>query len=65
MRDFWEIASEVCTAKELEALAYQEAGYGKRKTAKILGISPTTVRDRLEAARRKIQAEDKRRKTAA
>lgn len=62
--EFWAIAAQVCTTKELQALTHRAAGYGKRKTARMLGISPTTVKDRLDSAHRKIRAEQER-KTAA
>lgn len=53
-RDIWTIAYQVCTEKELQALRYKSAGYGYRRIARLLNISPPAVRDRLEAAERKI-----------
>lgn len=47
----------VCTAKERETLKLKAAGCGVRRIARILGISPTSVRDRLAGAQRKLEAE--------
>lgn len=42
------------TPGELQAIALQELGYGYRAIAKALGISMTTVRDRLDRAAQRI-----------
>jgi DNA-binding CsgD family transcriptional regulator len=51
-----ELATRVCTEKELEALKLKVAGYGERRIAVVLNISRTTVRDRLRNAERKLLA---------
>jgi len=54
--EFWRIAREVCTPKQLEVLELRDKhGFGKRLIAMNLGLSTTTVRDRLDAADRKIR----------
>lgn len=50
----WEIAKEVCTEKELDVLIHLAAGSNVRQTARILNLARTTVKDRRDAAYRKI-----------
>lgn len=57
--DFWSTANKVCTTKELEVLNHMARGYGYRRIARILGISPEAVRARYERAHKKITAEGK------
>ena len=39
-----------CTAKQVDALRLRAHGYGARRIARILGISPAAVKDRVQAA---------------
>jgi len=56
----WRVAERVCTTAELEALRTREALWrlgapaGYRSVARALGISPTTARDHIESAERKL-----------
>lgn len=52
--DYWNVARQVCTPKELAALELREFGYGTRLIALTLGISRASTRERLENADRKI-----------
>lgn len=52
--DYWQIAERVCTAKELEALILWNRGAGYGRIADMLDISPSTARDRVKRARRKL-----------
>ena len=45
---------DLLTPPEREAVALHELGYGYRSIARILGISMTTVRDRLDRAAQRI-----------
>ncbi len=49
-----QIAQRVCTTKELEAFTLWNRGAGYRRVADQLGISTSTVRDRIDRATRKI-----------
>jgi DNA-binding CsgD family transcriptional regulator len=49
-----QIATEVCTPAELDALKLSIDGESQRSTARILGIKRSSVRDRLDNARDKI-----------
>lgn len=49
-----EIAEMVCTPKELEAFVLAYRGMSDRSIALALDLSRSTVKDRLERARRKI-----------
>jgi hypothetical protein len=51
------LIERVCTSREVEALKLRSIGYGTRRIGRALGISPRSVRDRLDGAARKIQAE--------
>ena len=44
------LATAALTQRQLEAWKLEIAGYGIRPTALALGIRPTSVRDRLDAA---------------
>lgn len=48
--DIVEIADRVCTRAQAEAVELYESGFGYRLIAQRLGLSPTTVRDRLDRA---------------
>lgn len=52
-----DIMERVCTEAELDALEWKARGYGARKTAERLGVSRTSVQDRLKRASWKIRAE--------
>jgi predicted DNA-binding protein (UPF0251 family) len=53
-----EIAAQVCTERELQAIALYDRGtFGFRRVARQLGVSPSTARDLVESARRKVNAE--------
>jgi hypothetical protein len=52
----WAVAEAVCTSKQLEALRLHVAGYGARRSAKILGVSPQAVQARLDGAVRQMSA---------
>lgn len=53
---YWPVAARVCTAKELEALELRDLhGLGQRVIALSLGLSRSTIRERLDNADRKIQ----------
>jgi len=52
-----ETIERCCTAKEIEVLKLKAAGAGRRRTALALGISESSVRDRLASAARKVRAE--------
>jgi DNA-binding CsgD family transcriptional regulator len=49
-----ELALQVCTPLELDALALHTAGCSQWQIALALGISRRSVRDRLDNAHRKI-----------
>jgi DNA-binding CsgD family transcriptional regulator len=49
-----EIAKQVCTPRELEALTLAERGMSERAIAHALDISRSSVRARLENAHRKL-----------
>jgi DNA-binding CsgD family transcriptional regulator len=51
-----EIATEVCTEKELIAIRLWANGSGYRAIGQYLDLAPTTVRDRIERGVRKINA---------
>jgi DNA-binding CsgD family transcriptional regulator len=51
------LIERVCTTKEIEVLKLKAAGYGLRPMARILGISRSSVRSRLDAASQKIAKE--------
>lgn len=55
--DLWTIAQRVCTSGELAAWRLEQAGQSQRAIAVALGVSRTTIRDRLENAARKIRLE--------
>lgn len=59
--EFWTIATQVCTPRQLEALRWKAAGYGDRRIARFMGISKTRVGELLDTAEQKI----KRQKEAA
>lgn len=46
----WEVALEVCTPGQIEALKLREAGLGYKRIAVILGLQWETVRDRIKRA---------------
>ena len=48
------LAEQVLSVKELEAMRLWAAGAGYRRIARILGIAPTTARDRIERGHRKL-----------
>lgn len=50
-----ELAQSVCTPKELEALRLWDAGAGYRRVGLMLDISPSTARDRVQRALRKME----------
>lgn len=55
MSGYWEAASRVCTAKELEALRLRdERGMSPHRISMALGLSRRAVRERLDNADRKI-----------
>lgn len=43
-----------CTPAQLEALELRQRGFGRRRMARILGISPQAAADRLDGAERRI-----------
>ena len=43
-----------CTHQEIEAVLRHELGEGYRQIARALGVSPTTVRDRIDTAARRV-----------
>ncbi len=47
-------AERVLTDRELDALKLWLAGAGYRRIARVLGIAPTTAKDRVERAQRKL-----------
>lgn len=49
-----DIAAEVCTEKEREVLRLVASGWSTRRISLALNISTSSVRGRLENARRKI-----------
>ena len=49
-----QILKQRCTEAQLEAVERYDRGHGIRAIAAMLQISPTAVRDRLEAARRHL-----------
>jgi DNA-binding CsgD family transcriptional regulator len=51
-----ELISEVCTPKQIEALKLKASGLGCRRIARVLDVSTTSVRDRLQGAERRIIA---------
>jgi len=53
-RIYRDIATQVCTPAELDALALHIAGYSDRQIARTLSITRSTVRYRLDNATRKI-----------
>lgn len=55
--DVVEIAQRVCTRAQFAVVELAEAGFGYRTIARRLGIGVTTVRDRLDRAWERINAE--------
>ena len=51
------IAERVCTRAQIEVVELHEAGLGYRTIGRRLGLSPTSVRDRLDRATERIDAE--------
>ncbi len=56
-RELLEIASRVCTDRQLEAVVLFEAGYSLNRLARTLGVDKSTVRGHLQAATVKIGRE--------
>jgi predicted DNA-binding protein (UPF0251 family) len=55
MTDYWTVAESVCTPDQLAVLRLRDQkAMGTRQIALALGLSRTAVRDRLDAADRKI-----------
>jgi len=52
--DLDQLARRTLTPREYDAWRLSIAGQGRRRTARILGISDTTARDALTRARRKL-----------
>lgn len=52
-----QVIERVCTPAEIEALKLKAAGYGRRRAALVLRISESALRDRMNSARRKVEAE--------
>lgn len=50
-----ELVEKACTAKQLEAVKYASIGYGPRRIARVLGISVTSAKERLERAELNIR----------
>jgi DNA-directed RNA polymerase specialized sigma24 family protein len=50
-----ELIEKACTPKQVEAVKYASVGYGPRRIARVLGISVTSVKDRLERAELNIR----------
>ena len=48
--DLLALAATVCTEKQMEVLRLRDEGCGLRLMARILGISPRSAKDRLDAA---------------
>lgn len=59
------IAAQVCTPNELAAWTLAQRGLSERAIALTLDISRSSVRSRLENARRKIRQAERRKDTAA
>lgn len=55
-RELWELAAEVCTPAELEALQLHER-LGYRRIAVVLGITFDAARDRVRRAEAKVRRE--------
>lgn len=53
--DYWTIATTVCTNAELELLRLRDRGLSRRTIALATGRHPSTVRDILWNADRKIE----------
>lgn len=49
-REALEFASGICTEKQMDVLRLRAEGYGHRSIARQLDISPTSAKDRLDAA---------------
>lgn len=56
----WEVATRVCTEKELVALRLWENGCGYRRIGLILGISMSSARGRVHRALDRVQVEFER-----
>lgn len=52
----WELARSVCTARQLQALAWHRQGYGYKRIAAILERDPASVRGLIARARRRLIA---------
>lgn len=52
----WNVAVAVCTRAQLQVLRLYREGMPKRAIARLLRIGPSSVRDHLEAAARRIDA---------
>lgn len=48
-------AAECCTPKQMQVLKLRNEGVGLRTAARILGISPSAARERLDAADLKLR----------
>ena len=51
----WSTAQRVCTSAQLRVLRLYRQGMPKRAIARLLGVAPSTVRDHLDAAARRIE----------
>jgi DNA-binding CsgD family transcriptional regulator len=52
----WLVAQKVCTRAQLRVLRLYRQGMSKRAIARLLRIAPSSVRDHLDAAARRIDA---------
>lgn len=53
--DYWQVAREVCTPRQLELLELRERqGHSLRSTSLAAGVSVSTVRSQIHAAHHRI-----------
>lgn len=50
----WELAQQVCTRRQLDALGLWRRGAGWKRIALTLGIDPSTAKGHVRAARKRV-----------
>lgn len=53
--DYLALAATVCTDKQMEVLRLRDEGFGVRLIARMVGITPRSAKDRLDAADLRLQ----------
>lgn len=53
----WQVAQQVCTARQVQVLNYARRGWGARSIGAALDLDTSTVRQHLDAGMRKLKRE--------